>query len=217
MNKVKNLPRLARIRDYPSNPLQMFRNILECVNTKSIIPMNLATLDNEFGVLNRTVVYRGLLDDSWIWFATERNSRKYQNLKDNPKLALTILLQNVEMEKDLPQTWQIRLLSAEAEEVNDDEQLKVFWKQEPLFQKIRSHICVCGKPSNLDELDAKFKEQLAIMDKEKREPEMTKTYTAFKIIPKHWDFYMAEPNAIGDRVQYKQLENGEWEAYHVDD
>ncbi|XP_073833844.1 pyridoxine/pyridoxamine 5'-phosphate oxidase [Musca autumnalis] len=219
MDKITHLPRLAHIKNFPPNPIQMFKSILERVKAPHIFPMNLATLDNEFGVLNRTVIYRGLLDDSWICFVTERNSRKYQNLKENPKLGLTILFhpdaRKVETKEILPETWQIRLLNAEAVELNDD-QLKVLWQQEPLLAKIRSHICSCGKPNSTEELESRFEEQLAIMDREKREPEQTKSYTAFKIIPKYWDFYMSEPDAIADRVQYKQLESGEWQAYHVD-
>lgn len=71
-------------------------------------------------MLNRTVIYRGLLEDSWIYFVTERNSRKYQNLKENPKCGLTMLFHpdaNKESQgDDLPQTWQVRLLGAEAVE-----------------------------------------------------------------------------------------------------
>ncbi|GBP15873.1 hypothetical protein EVAR_73051_1, partial [Eumeta japonica] len=42
--------------------------------------------------------------------------------------------------------------------------------------------------------------------------------TAFKIVPKLWDFYMSEPQRIADRVQYKLKdgENDKWEMYHVD-
>ena len=42
--------------------------------------------------------------------------------------------------------------------------------------------------------------------------------TAFKIIPKHWDFYFAELNKIADRVQYKQVvnETNQWKIYHAD-
>ncbi|XP_058988058.1 pyridoxine/pyridoxamine 5'-phosphate oxidase-like [Musca domestica] len=219
MDKIRNLPRLARIKNYPTNPIEMFKNVLERVKPPHIFPMNLATLDNEFGVLNRAVIYRGLLDDSWICFVTERNSRKYQNLKENPKLGLTMLFypdaHRVEAKDVMPEVWQIRLMGAEAVEL-DEEQLKILWQQEPLLAKIRSHICECGKPSNIAELEKLLQEQLAIMEKEKRKPEQTKTYTGFKIIPKYWDFYMSEPNTIADRLQYKQGENGEWQAYHVD-
>ncbi|XP_061386960.1 pyridoxine/pyridoxamine 5'-phosphate oxidase [Musca vetustissima] len=219
MDKITNLPRLARIKDYPSNPIQMFKNTLERVKAPTMFPMNLATIDNEFGVLNRTVMYRGLIDNSWLCFVTERNSRKYQNLKENPKISMTFNFypnaQKVEEKEVKPEAWQIRLFGAEAVELEDD-YLRVLWQQEPLLAKLRSHICECGKPGNVEELDLKLQKELAIMEKEKREPEQTKTYTAFKIIPKYWDFYMSEPDTIADRVQYKQLDNGEWQAYHVD-
>lgn len=93
-------------------------------------------------------------------------------------MGLTMLFypdaHRVEAKDIVPEVWQIRLMGAEAVEL-DEEQLKMLWQQEPLFAKIRSHICECGKPSNTEELEKLLQEQLAIMEEEKREPEQTKT------------------------------------------
>uniref|UniRef100_A0A1I8P268 pyridoxal 5'-phosphate synthase n=1 Tax=Stomoxys calcitrans TaxID=35570 RepID=A0A1I8P268_STOCA len=219
MSSVTNLPKLARIRYSPQEPLEMFKYVLDRVKAPVSFPINLATIDNEFGVLARTVMYRGLFNDSWVSFVTERNTRKYPNLKENPKLGVTMLFSHdVPQEGNggvVPETWQVRLLGAEAVELDED-QLQILWQEEPLFAKVRSQICECGKPNTPEEFESRFQNALSVIEKENMEPKQTSTYTAFKIIPKRWDFYKSEPNAIADRLQYKLLDNGEWENYHVD-
>ncbi|XP_065365078.1 pyridoxine/pyridoxamine 5'-phosphate oxidase isoform X2 [Calliphora vicina] len=211
MSQIKTC-HLAKISNVAPTPVQMFLNIIEKIKPNPLI-MNLATVDKEFDVLNRSVIYRGLTEDNQthICFVTEKNSRKYRNLKENPKLSLTMICSVPE------EFWQIRLFNAEAVELSADVVAK-FWQEEPLFAKIRSHICDCGKPNDGKELDRKYQELFGSCQRESKDLEQTESYTAFKIIPKLWDFYKSEPNKIADRVQYKQIEgeNGKWEIYHVD-
>ncbi|KAI8128003.1 Pyridoxine/pyridoxamine 5'-phosphate oxidase [Lucilia cuprina] len=206
---------LAKITKAAPHPVQMFQTIIDKVKPQLLV-MNLATQDNAYGVLNRSVVYRGLSQDEptpHICFVTEKNSHKYQTLRENPKVAVTILCSIPDIE-----LWQIRLFNAEAVEIIDKEILNKFWQEEPLYAKIRSHICECGKPNDGEELDRKYQEILELYERESIEPEQTKSYTAFKIIPKIWDFYKSEPNKIADRVQYKLIEGetDKWQVYHVD-
>uniref|UniRef100_A0A1B0FR79 pyridoxal 5'-phosphate synthase n=1 Tax=Glossina morsitans morsitans TaxID=37546 RepID=A0A1B0FR79_GLOMM len=208
MNKMMNSSDICKIHDLPSNPIELFNTLT--FNTKmagaKYIPMNLATVDSEFGVLNRTVVYRGLTDDSGICFATEQN----------PKSALTMLL-SIGLEDAKQETWQIRLMNACAVELDDQAILSKFWQEEPLFAKIRSHIVECGKPTNHEELVIKHNKLLADYQSGQHALERTPSYTVFKILPKIWDFYKSEPGKIADRVQYKlrDYELNEWTNYHV--
>uniref|UniRef100_A0A1A9UE86 pyridoxal 5'-phosphate synthase n=1 Tax=Glossina austeni TaxID=7395 RepID=A0A1A9UE86_GLOAU len=215
MNKMMNSSDICKIHDLPSNPIELFNTLTKRAGAK-YIPMNLATVDSEFGVLNRTVVYRGLTDNSEICFATERNSRKYKNLRENPKSALTMLL-SVGLEDAERETWQIRLMNACAVELDDQAILSKFWQEEPLFAKIRSHIVECGKPTNYEELVIKHNNLLADYQSGQHPLERTPSYTVFKILPKIWDFYKSEPGKIADRVQYKLRDNelNEWTTYHV--
>ncbi|KAI9590218.1 pyridoxine/pyridoxamine 5'-phosphate oxidase [Glossina fuscipes] len=215
MNKIMNPSDVCKISDLPANPIEMFNTLIKRAGVK-YIPMNLATVDSEFCVLNRTIVYRGLTDNSEICFVTERNSRKYKNLKANPKSALTILL-NIGLEEENRETWQIRLMNACAVEIDDQAILSKFWQEEPLFAKIRSHIVECGKPMNHEELILKHNKLLANYQSGQNTLEQSPSYTAFKILPKLWDFYKSEPGKIADRVQYKLCDNkvNEWTTYHV--
>lgn len=91
-------------------------------------------------------------------------------------MGLTFLytVPNVTEEEQLHETWQIRLLDAVAVEL-DEAILKRLWQEEPLFAKIRSHICECGKPNDHKELEQKYNEIYERSQRDSKEPEQTKT------------------------------------------
>jgi len=204
---------LSEIDHVPANPVELFNAIKDRAKDK-FVAMNLATLDDEFGVLDRTVVFRGFTDN-YVTFVTERNTRKYFNLKQNPTSAVTIFFPNLVTQSGDFENWQIRLFKAEAIELNDT-QIASLWQQEPLFAKIRSHICECGKPSNREALKSMHDQLLNDHLKHNKTLEQTPTYTAFKIVAKYWDFYKSRANEIADRVQYRLKDDGTWETLHVD-
>ncbi|TMW45345.1 hypothetical protein DOY81_009573, partial [Sarcophaga bullata] len=189
-NTEEKMLRFSKIINAPSTPIQMFKHVIGKLETHSIM-MNLATVDKDYGVLNRTVIYRGLTPEEeetnqHIRFVTEKNSHKYQSLKADPKVSVTMVL-------NMPnEIWQIRLFNAEAVEL-PNEALKSLWQDEPLLAKMRSVVCECGRPNEgVEELECRYQELYKQYESEgKKEPEQTETYTAFKIIPKHWDFYFS--------------------------
>ncbi|XP_037936433.1 pyridoxine/pyridoxamine 5'-phosphate oxidase 1, chloroplastic [Teleopsis dalmanni] len=214
---MTHISKLTIIKHVPAEPLDMFKSIIERINSTSII-MNIATMDKEFHILNRSVAYRGLVDNS-ICFVTERNTRKYHNIIANPNVALTMFFPEVYNPNtpNIKETWQVRLINGKAVEL-EPTQIAKLWTEEPIFAKIRSHICKCGEPVNHEELLQKHDELLKEYENGCNKLEQTNTYTAFKIIPKIWDFYKNEENCIADRVQYS-LEITEteqkWKVYHV--
>ncbi|XP_055845727.1 pyridoxine/pyridoxamine 5'-phosphate oxidase-like [Episyrphus balteatus] len=94
-------------------------------------------------------------------------------------------------------------------------QISNLWSQEPIFAKIRSRISECGKP--LDFADHKNDHDKLLTEYENGQDSLpqTETYTAFKIIPRIWDFYKSEPNCVADRVQYRKSEDEKWSIMHV--
>ena len=123
--------------------------------------------------MDRTVVYRGVKDGCLI-FVTEKNTRKYDNLKKNPKIAATILYLNVPSLASAVENWQVRLFQARAVEL-EEHYLDELWSEEPVFARIRSHICECGKPSDRDALKAKHNKLL--LDYENGENPLDRTAT----------------------------------------
>lgn len=161
---------VSRIVDYPDKPVTLFKQLIQAAQNQQkpdeVLYMNLATIDEEFGVLNRTVVYRGLSDDDCIIYITQRFTRNYQNLAANARCSITLFFPQLQLATQDTQamTWQVRLIGAVAEELPDPH-LDAWWDKERLPAKIRDIVFLCGKPIDYDELRAKhddfLKEHLA--------------------------------------------------------
>lgn len=150
---------LAKIKDFSTDPVEFFKDILQAAAkgqpANFIQDMNLATMDKEFGVLNRTVLYRGLTRDNFVFYITHRYTRNYKNLHAYPnKAGITFYMPNVRDDDGRESTWQVRLIGATAVELSESE-LDALWAKEDLAAKIRGHICPCGEPIDHDELNAK--------------------------------------------------------------
>ncbi|XP_001965447.3 pyridoxine/pyridoxamine 5'-phosphate oxidase [Drosophila ananassae] len=210
---------LAKIAEFPANPVDMFKQILQAAAKGHpdglLVDMNLATLDEEFGVLNRTVIYRGLTEDNFPFYITHRYTRNFKNLQANPKAGICFYMTNVQDNegKDLV-TWQVRLIGAKAVELPDCE-MDALWAKEELVSQIRGHICPCGEPIDYDVLKAKHDKFLEDHLASGKDLERPKSYTAFKFVPQRWDFLKVGRGEIADRVQYRLQDNGKWEAMHV--
>ncbi|KAH8409235.1 hypothetical protein KR009_011102 [Drosophila setifemur] len=209
---------LAKIADFPAEPVEMFKQVLQAAARGqpegSLQEMNLATVDEEFGVLNRTVLYRGLTPDNFVFYITHRYTRNFQNLQANPKAGITFYLPNVKDSHGGESTWQVRLLGARAVELPDSE-MDVLWAKEDVVAQIRGHICPCGEPIIYDELKAKHDKFLQEHLDSGKPIERPASYTAWKFQPQRWDFLKVGAGQIADRVQYRLLATGQWESMHV--
>ncbi|XP_064555425.1 pyridoxine/pyridoxamine 5'-phosphate oxidase [Drosophila montana] len=210
---------VARIVDYPDDPIELLKQLLDAVSKQqpdSVQYMNLATIDDEFGVLNRTVLYRGLSNDKCIIYVTQRFTRNYKNINANTKCGITILLPQVVLPSpgQRPHTWQVRLIGATAVELPESE-LDALWSKEPLSAQIRDTIFPCGQPVDYDELKAKHDQFLKDHLEQGQSLQRPPTFTAFKFVAQRYDFLKVGVDQIADRVQYRRQENGQWEAMHV--
>ncbi|KAH8386693.1 hypothetical protein KR093_001969 [Drosophila rubida] len=210
---------VAHIENFPCEPVTLFKQIIDAFSKKStdgFTLMNLATVDEEFGVLNRNVIYRGLSEDDCIIYVTQRFTRNYKNIQANAKCGIAFYLPNlvVPSQGPNPANWQVRLIGATAEELPDS-QLDAWWEKELLSSQIRDYIFPCGQPVNYDELLAKHDQFLRDYLASGRPLKRPATYTAFKFRAQRWDFLKAGSGQIADRVQYRCQQNGEWLATHV--
>ncbi|KAL7745358.1 hypothetical protein ACLKA6_015375 [Drosophila palustris] len=210
---------VARIINYPDEPVTLFKQLIEAFDKQStdgVTYMNLATIDDEFGVLNRTVIYRGLSDDNCIIYITQRYTRNFKNIQANAKCGITFILPNVVLpsQGQEPVVWQVRLIGATAEELPKS-QLDEWWNKELLTSQIRNHIFPCGQPVNYEELVEKHDRFLHDHLESKRPLQRPNTYTAFKFRAQRWDFLKVGSGQIADRVQYRRQDSGEWKSMHV--
>ncbi|EDW51299.1 pyridoxine/pyridoxamine 5'-phosphate oxidase [Drosophila sechellia] len=207
---------LAKIEDFPSDPVEFFKKILQEAAKGHpdgfVQEMNLATVDEEFGVLNRTVLYRGLTQDNCVFYITHRYVRNFKNLRANPKACITFYMPDVKDGAGNQNTWQVRLIGATAVELAQSE-MDALWAKENLAAQIRGHICPCGEPINYDDLKAKHDQFL--QDHRGKSIERPASYTAWKFQPQRWDFLKVGLDQIADRVQYRLQKDGKWASMHV--
>ncbi|KAH8421130.1 hypothetical protein KR222_008043 [Zaprionus bogoriensis] len=210
---------VAYIASHPQQPVELFKQLIQAARSQQpdgAAYMNLATVDEEFGVLNRTVLYRGLSEDDCVIYVTQRFTRNYQNLKANAKCGITFFLPHLALPAQgaEPVIWQVRLIGAVAEELPES-QLDAWWDKELLPAKIRDHVFPCGQPVEYAELKAKHDEFLRQHLASGQPLERPKTYTAFKFRAQRWDFLKVGNAQIADRVQYRLQADGQWLATHV--
>ncbi|XP_016975303.2 pyridoxine/pyridoxamine 5'-phosphate oxidase [Drosophila rhopaloa] len=207
---------LAKIEDFPSDPVEFFKEILQAAAKGHpdgfLQEMNLATVDEEYGVLNRTVLYRGLTPDNFVFYITHRYTRNFKNLQANSKACVTFYMPDVKDTTGKDSSWQVRLIGATAVELPQTE-MDALWAKESLAAQIRGHICPCGEPINYDELKARHDRFL--QEHNGKSIARPASYTAWKFQPQRWDFLKVGLNEIADRVQYRLQDNGKWESMHV--
>ncbi|XP_037025953.1 pyridoxine/pyridoxamine 5'-phosphate oxidase [Bradysia coprophila] len=205
---------LAHITDNFDDPFILFEKWINEAESKDDLGwlnvMNLATVNKEFGVLNRSVILLKF-DQTGFVFVTERNSRKFTDMMENPKVAATLywkykLNDNIVLK-------QIRI-NGSVSEVSA-EQIRQFYAEEELPGRIRCKICVCGKPCDWHELKKQHDEVLENVRNGTEKLEQNENYTALKIQPKSIDFYFSMPGSIADRILYTKDESGGWSHQHV--
>jgi len=172
--------------------------------------MCIATVNKENGVLNRNVLLRKFNKDG-IVFVTERNSRKYQDLKENASIAATFL-------------WifntptgliyrQIRI-NGQVVELSPDE-IAEYYQREPTFARLRSQLAVCGEEIDWTEMKNRHDDLLARHQNGEQVLHQTENYTAMRIVPNCMDFYYSKQGEIADRILYERGLDGSWSHTHI--
>ncbi|XP_055298077.1 pyridoxine/pyridoxamine 5'-phosphate oxidase 2 isoform X2 [Sitodiplosis mosellana] len=205
---------LSFITNVPENPMQIFANWHNEANEHSdpnlfLDTMTIAGLSDTDDLLNRNVILRKH-DDNGLIFVTERNTMKFKDFVKNPSVAAVFLW--IYMINGTAVTRQVRVLGKVAE--LSELEIAEFYKEEPLFARIRSKICRCGEPVDWNDLKAKHDLTLKDYQDGKDTLPQRDTYTAMRIIPQKFDFYHARRHEIADRVKYT-LEDGKWINYHI--
>jgi pyridoxamine 5'-phosphate oxidase len=155
--------------------------------------MTLATATRGGRVSARVVLLRGL-DERGLTFFTNRESRKGQDLAENPRAALVL------------HWWELgRQARVEGEVVEVAEpESDAYWQSRPLGSRIAASISLQSRPlAAREELERLFTEAAARGDVSR---------------PAHWGGYRVVPDAVElwehrddrlhDRVRYERLEEG---------
>ncbi|XP_067013256.1 pyridoxine/pyridoxamine 5'-phosphate oxidase isoform X2 [Anabrus simplex] len=206
---------LAEIKLKSEYPLDMFKEWHQEVKKSGHLTPDalvFSTTNREGRVTSRTVYLRRLESDGFV-IMTDRRGRKARDLAECPQASIVFFWSYLK-DGDVICS-QVRAEGAVVE--LEPHQFQDLYDNEPLFCKIRSHLCRQGAPvEDWQEYKARHDELLQQWKQGENTLPMPDHFVAYKLIPDVMDFYQAWGTNIGDRrlfVWDKELE--QWTSKRV--
>lgn len=182
------------------DPADLAKNLIRNFRTQKpneLIVLNLATINEEEGVLGRTMVFIDFSDDGGIIVGTDRNSRKYRDVMRNPNVAVTFLFVVNVAGVNVHQQIRINGLAQECIQSRID----ALWEKQPIFDQIRS-VLHSQKPASLEEIRDKYQEMVDKCEGGQLTIPVPDNTTYLEIKPTKFDFYQSAANNIADCIIY---------------
>uniref|UniRef100_A0A1B6KMF0 pyridoxal 5'-phosphate synthase n=1 Tax=Graphocephala atropunctata TaxID=36148 RepID=A0A1B6KMF0_9HEMI len=141
---------------------------------------------------------------------TDKRSRKCKDLEENPYASMVFLWLNmtdgVLLSRQVRAEGPVHLLPAE----NMEELFEV----EPLFCKIRAHICHQGRPVEWQQHKENHDKLLELWEQGRYSLDRPDHVVAYKLVPEGVEFYEANGLTIGDRLLYVN-KGKDWELTRI--
>ncbi|XP_043511425.1 pyridoxine/pyridoxamine 5'-phosphate oxidase-like [Frieseomelitta varia] len=206
---------LAKIEEVVDHPVELFRiwhDDARRFNPRAPVACCLATTSKDCKVSARNVVLREFDKDGFV-IVTDSRSKKVDNLENVPYAAMCFLWFYInEQEQEITKQVKIEGIMKKLEK----ESYKHLYDREPLFCKIRSHVCNQGRDVNWEELKQRHDEVLDSIRKGENDLPMPDHFVGYKLFPTMMEFYFARDYLIGDRILYqKNKSNDSWENHHI--
>ena len=210
-----DLSDLAKIEEEIEHPVELFRiwrDQARRYNPRAPDACCLATVSKNCEVSARNVVLREFDNDGFV-IVTDRRSRKVDNIENVPQVAMCYLWFYVnEQEQEI--TRQVRVEGTMKRLMKEEYQH--LYDREPLYCKVRSHLCHQGREVNWEELKERHDEILDSVRKNDNDLPMPDHFVGYKLLPTMMEFYFARDHLIGDRLLYrKDTANGSWTHHRI--
>ncbi|XP_034178399.2 pyridoxine/pyridoxamine 5'-phosphate oxidase [Osmia lignaria lignaria] len=96
------------------------------------------------------------------------------------------------------------------------EEYQHLYDREPLYCKVRSHLCHQGREVNWEELKQRHDEILDSVHKNDNDLPMPDHFVGYKLSPTMMEFYFARDHLIGDRLLYrKDTSTDSWTHHRI--
>lgn len=195
---------LSKIDNPPDNPYQLFQEWFSTAKEADLVlpqALILSTATPDGKVSSRTLLLRRLEEDGFV-IMTDNRSRKHAQINENKNAAIVFLWLYKSGNGDQCVNRQVRI---EGElEILDKPQFQDLYDREPLYCKIRAHLCHQDRTTEWEDAKALHDE---MYDKCKRsgvDLPMPDHFIAYKMHPRMIEFYHAYSDQIGDRMHYSR-------------
>ncbi|XP_017766537.1 PREDICTED: pyridoxine/pyridoxamine 5'-phosphate oxidase isoform X1 [Eufriesea mexicana] len=214
-DKEWDLSDVAKIEEVVDHPVELFRiwhNETRKYNATAPDACCLATTSKDCKVSARNVILREFDDDGFT-IVTDNRSKKIDNVENISYAAMCFLWFYVN-DQDQKVTKQVRIEGTMKR--LDSEQYKHLYDREPLFCKIRSHVCDQGRVVDWEDLKRRHDEILDSVRRGENDLPMPDHFVGYKLFPTMMEFYFARDYLIGDRILYrKDTSNDAWERHRI--
>lgn len=211
----RNISDLAKIEEVVDHPIELFRiwhDEAQKYNSKALDICCLATTSKDCKVSARNVVLREFDNDGFV-IVTDNRSKKIDNLENIPYAAMCYFWSYVnEQNQKIHKQIRIEGIMKKLEKEN----FKHLYDREPLFCKIRSHICKQGHNVDWDELKQRHDKIFDSVRKGENDLPMPDHFVGYKLFPTMMEFYFARDYFIADRILYHEdTSNNSWKKQRI--
>lgn len=182
------------------NPFQQFRLWFEEAVTAQLPEPNAMTLAtaSKTGMPSARIVLLKGVDDRGFVFYTNFESRKGQELRDNPQAVLVFLWKQLER--------QVRIEGPV--EVVSDAEADAYFHSRPLASQLGAWASEQSRViANREVLEQRF--QTLQTQYENQEIPRPSHWGGFRVLPQQIEFWQGRPSRLHDRLCY-QLQQGSW-------
>ncbi|XP_075230634.1 pyridoxine/pyridoxamine 5'-phosphate oxidase-like [Lycorma delicatula] len=203
---------LHRINKNCKNPFDLFKDWYVAHQSPNQIASKalcFSTANKKGEISSRTLILRRLDEDGMV-IMTDNRSRKARDLNENPYASMIFLW--ISMKDDLILSRQARI-EGSVQKLSTDNMLEIY-DAEPLFCKIRAHICHQG--TTVDWNQMKYNHDSLLQKYEENQTGLPKPnhVVAYKLIPTKMEFYESLGQTIADRLLYVK-NNANWDIIRL--
>lgn len=204
-NGVKKESGLAYIATKSTNPFDLFDEWLQEAKSYKVIDAEavcFSTCTNDGRPSSRHVLIRRIEDDGFV-IMTDRRSKKARELEENPFGSMSVFWAYMKNENKINR--QVRMDGRVIE--LDHEEHRSLYDREPLYCKIRAHICLQGQAIDWTELKKNHDNIYNDVSENGQLLPLPNHVAFYKLIPEMMEFYYAFDTSIADRLMFLSNNN----------
>ncbi|XP_060824201.1 pyridoxine/pyridoxamine 5'-phosphate oxidase [Bombus pascuorum] len=207
-----DLAKIEEVVDHPVNLFRIWQNEARRYNATLVNVCCLSTTSKDCKVSARNVVLRDFDNDGFV-IVTDSRSKKVDNINNVPYVSMCFVWYHVnEQQQKIMKQVRIEGTMKRLERKSFEH----LYEKEPLFCRIRSHICNQGCQVNWEELKQKHDEVLDSHRRGENNLPMPDHFVGYKLFPTMMEFYFGRDYFIADRLLYqKSASDDSWEYHHI--